>query len=144
MICDFGCSRLLNASRSLAEVTTTTKGTQQYWAPELIDGVDINAKQSKATDVWSFGMTALEVLTNQVPYKTSCFHDAYVIIKIRNRDLPKRPTVQTRNGEVALSTEIWETIESCWRENPNDRPKASILQQQFMKSAQEITSVEAL
>lgn len=56
LICDFGCSRMFYPSRSLANVTTTTKGTNLFWAPELLD-IDQTVQQSKATDVWAFGMT---------------------------------------------------------------------------------------
>lgn len=59
MIADFGCSRMFFASRSLAKVTATTKGTVLFWAPELldIDNDEIPVPQTKATDVWAFGMT---------------------------------------------------------------------------------------
>ena len=65
-ICDFGCARMIASTRTLAQLTATTRGTIQYFAPELLP-VDLQAqgsmdaarapKQSKKTDVWAFGMT---------------------------------------------------------------------------------------
>ena len=56
MICDFGCSRMEVASLTMAQVTTSDKGTNLFWAPELID-INNRKKHSKETDVWAFGMT---------------------------------------------------------------------------------------
>ena len=64
LICDFGCSRMLLASRTVAQLTSTTKGTNQFWAPELISVADGEVKQSKETDVWAFGMTVYVCLFN--------------------------------------------------------------------------------
>ena len=57
LLCDFGCSRMLLASRTMAQPTSTTKGTNQFWAPELISIDGGSVSQSKETDVWAFGMT---------------------------------------------------------------------------------------
>ena len=56
LICDFGCARMIVASRTMAGVTSTVKGTHSFWAPELLD-LDRPGKHSKETDVWAFGMT---------------------------------------------------------------------------------------
>lgn len=56
LLCDFGCSRIAYGNRSLANATTTTKGTICFWAPELLN-FDRPVRQSKETDVWAFGMS---------------------------------------------------------------------------------------
>ena len=43
-------------SLSLGKVTTTTKGTYAFWAPELWKGQGV-VRQSEESDVWAFGMT---------------------------------------------------------------------------------------
>lgn len=58
MIGDFGCSRMESATQSIAVAhshSETKIGTECYWAPEVanLNGV----LHSKASDVWSFGMT---------------------------------------------------------------------------------------
>ena len=57
VISDFGCSQMVaDFSLSLGQVTTTTKGTSAFWAPELWTGQG-SVRQSKESDVWAFGMT---------------------------------------------------------------------------------------
>ena len=53
---DFGCARTSQYSLSVAEMTSTPKGTLPYWAPELIDS-NTAASYSKITDIWALGMT---------------------------------------------------------------------------------------
>ena len=44
-----------NCSSAIVPLSSTTKGTALFWAPELLD-IDKEVKQSEATDVWAFGM----------------------------------------------------------------------------------------
>ena len=57
LICDLGCARTVQCSLSLAKLTSTPKGTQTCWAPELVNSTENPTTQSKETDVWAFGMT---------------------------------------------------------------------------------------
>lgn len=62
-LCDFGVSgELVN---SLAGTFT---GTSYYMAPERIRGTPYTA----AADVWSLGVTLMEVAMNRFPYDTTC------------------------------------------------------------------------
>lgn len=54
MICDFGSARMVSPSCTLANLSSTVKGTTQFWAPELIE--TDHERHSKETDVWAFGM----------------------------------------------------------------------------------------
>ena len=53
-ICDFGCSRMISASLSMANLSSSPKGTLRYLACELITG---KTGYTRETDVWAFGMT---------------------------------------------------------------------------------------
>ena len=65
VISDFGCAQMVaDISRSLGQVTTTTKGSLAFWSPELLKGQGV--RQSKKSDVWAFGMTVY-VCHNFVP-----------------------------------------------------------------------------
>ena len=60
MLCDFGVSRLLVNSRTVAG-TSTLKGVMRWMAPELMEpgeeeGETRHSCHTKATDVWAFGM----------------------------------------------------------------------------------------
>ena len=55
LICDFGCSRMLVAIRTVAAITETVKWNPSFWAPEFLD--DKPTKPSKEADLWAFGVT---------------------------------------------------------------------------------------
>lgn len=46
---------MASASFSLANLSSTIKGTAQFWAPELL--VETKTQHSKETDIWAFGIT---------------------------------------------------------------------------------------
>lgn len=53
MINDFGCARMEHATLTIAALASQLKDTCNYWAPELLTGVN----HLKESDVWAFGMT---------------------------------------------------------------------------------------
>lgn len=101
-------------------------GNTRWLAPELLFGLDGRyprprtetdrpveegevLKASASTDMWSFGMTMIEVLTDQVPFygfKT----DAAAIMKLGNHDLPKA---------AIISNKLWKAIVRCWKKDPS-------------------------
>lgn len=95
-------------------------------------------KASRYSDIWSFGMTALEVMTNEHPY--GGVYDASVFVRLYEWELPERPMIQGEDGEESPSTDLWEIIASCWCEDPKERPRAFVLCEQFEKAAREITA----
>ncbi|KAL5531785.1 hypothetical protein ACEPAF_5347 [Sanghuangporus sanghuang] len=72
LICDFGCARMVDASRSFANLTSGVNGTSRYLAYELLVPLDSNDElptiHSMKTDVWAFGMTMYELCTLRRPY----------------------------------------------------------------------------
>lgn len=58
-VADFGLSKLMG--HEFSRVVTTLRGTRGYLAPEWIAGMAITSK----TDVYSFGMTLLELVSGQ-------------------------------------------------------------------------------
>ncbi|GLJ51273.1 hypothetical protein SUGI_1090560 [Cryptomeria japonica] len=58
-VADFGLAKLVG--RNFSRVLTTTRGTRGYLAPEWISGLPITPK----VDVYSFGMTLLEILSGR-------------------------------------------------------------------------------
>lgn len=59
-ICDFGCSRLHNY------IKCGQIGTKEYMAPEIINLKPFYANKA---DMWSFGITFIELLTNKKPFQ---------------------------------------------------------------------------
>ncbi|KAH9323868.1 hypothetical protein KI387_018507, partial [Taxus chinensis] len=58
-VADFGLAKLVG--RDFSHVLTTMRGTRGYLAPEWISGLPITAK----ADVYSFGMTLLEIIAGR-------------------------------------------------------------------------------
>lgn len=64
-VSDFGLAKLVG--RDFSRVLTTMRGTRGYLAPEWISGLPITAK----ADVYSFGMTLLEIMGGRRNIETS-------------------------------------------------------------------------
>jgi hypothetical protein len=74
-------------------------------------------RESKAADVFAFGMLAVEIFTGEIPFVGQ--ENVAVIFQILQGDRPKIPG---NAQEVGLTVEMWKLIESCWRQNPRKRP----------------------
>ena len=73
--------------------------------------------ESKAADLFAFGMLAVEVFTGRLPFEGQ--ENEAVVFLILGGVRPKMPE---NAQEVGLSVEMWELFESCWRQNPKKRP----------------------
>ncbi|KAG9087815.1 hypothetical protein FRC06_002351 [Ceratobasidium sp. 370] len=107
LLADFGLSKIL-AEEEGAEVASTSlanAGSSRWMAPELFEGDANVSTVSTASDVWSFGMLSLEVLTGQPPYR-QCRIDGQVIAKLIGRILPERPERTEEMYERGLSDKI--------------------------------------
>ncbi|KAF6758922.1 TKL/TKL-ccin protein kinase [Ephemerocybe angulata] len=80
-----------------------------------VDGGVINEPDTRS-DVYSFGMTALELLTRRPPF--SHFKRSVVVIGAVSQG--KRPLRHTC-PEVEYD-EVWRILESCWEHYPSRRP----------------------
>ena len=61
LLMDFGISHMIAGTSSLEAATYGYKGTIRWQAPELVEGTDNKGHTSKASDVYAFAMTCLEV-----------------------------------------------------------------------------------
>jgi len=94
------------------------RGSVRWMAPELFMS---NNSQSRASDVYAFGMTILEVYTGKPPFSTNGYiNDIQVLVAVNSGVMPKRPTTQTL--VCALSDELWGLVERCWQSHPDERP----------------------
>ncbi|KAJ7932966.1 kinase-like domain-containing protein [Mycena leptocephala] len=104
-ICDFGISKIINRKG----FTTSSVGTAPYMAPELFS-------TTKASDVYSFALLVLEILTSEPPKGRPS--KPIVTTKILFELRPKRADYDVLN----VSDAIWSSLDRCWTFEPQLRP----------------------
>ena len=75
--------------------------------------------ESKAADVFAFGMFAVEVFTGKIPFEEQ--KNEAVVLRISQGGRPEMPE---NPRAIGLTVEMWNVFESCWRQNPKNRPTA--------------------
>jgi len=129
LLADFGLSRIVAEEEGpvVASTSLTNAGSFRWMAPELFES-DANSSSpvSTASDVWSFGMLCLEVLTGLPPYQY-CYNDGQVIAKLIHRILPERPTPIDDMYELGLSDKMWVLMQRCWNWSAAARPEMRML-----------------
>jgi len=134
-LCDFGLSSITEF-QGTSYLASTIGGNVRWTAPELFH---INEDGSippvtSHSDIYSFGSVMLEVqlysfsllespadvvllqvLSGHVPY-SYLLRDAQVIIEVHRGVKPRRPKTSL------VTDQLWCFINSCWAEDPTDRP----------------------
>lgn len=96
--------------------TLTTSGGARWLAPELMDSSLAMLSPTTQTDVYSFGMTMLELLTEKAPW-CDVKREATVILNVVSLKMtPNRPA-------VCASDEGWGIMQRCWRMDSSERPE---------------------
>lgn len=84
----------------------------RWMAPEIQNG-----ELMTASDIWSWGMTTLELVTGKVPY-SSVRLPGRVLLKVIRGERPNPKDYDT----PALNGELWSLLEECWNMKPEKRP----------------------
>ncbi|OAX43799.1 kinase-like protein [Rhizopogon vinicolor AM-OR11-026] len=111
-ISDFGHTQVLDEVLGRDVFTSYTATSNARWnAPELLRGDDV--KPTKASDVFAFGMSILELITKQAPYSHRK-RDLSVIQDVNDGRLPLRPT-ESEDITRWMHDELWGILNGCWR-----------------------------
>ncbi|XP_045847003.1 dual specificity mitogen-activated protein kinase kinase 7 isoform X1 [Meles meles] len=123
-LCDFGISGRLVDSKA----KTRSAGCAAYMAPERIDPPDpTKPDYDIRADVWSLGISLVELATGQFPYK-NCKTDFEVLTKVLQEEPPLLP------GHMGFSGDFQSFVKDCLTKDHRKRPKYNkLLEHSFIK-----------
>ncbi|KAH7927211.1 kinase-like protein, partial [Leucogyrophana mollusca] len=112
-LADFGLAYAKDPQRQTLSSTQgpTHGGTLAYEAPEMFDGEPV----SFAADVYALGCVIYEMYSGVRPFHG--LRDGAVIKAVGKGKRPDRPT--------GISDWMWTLVESCWCQEPTERPLPS-------------------
>ncbi|CAA0821375.1 LRR receptor-like serine/threonine-protein kinase FEI 1 [Striga hermonthica] len=120
-VSDFGLAKLLKDEES--HITTIVAGTFGYLAPEYMQ----SGRATEKTDVYSFGVLVLEIVSGKRPTDASFIEKGlnivgwlnYLVSENRQREIvdPHCERIHTENLDALLSIAI-----QCVSSSPEDRP----------------------
>ncbi|KAF8807266.1 kinase-like protein [Phlegmacium glaucopus] len=116
-----------DASRPRIGKRKSFVGTPCWMAPELIQG----RQYDSSADIWSFGITALELTQGRPPRSRES--PQRVLLRIIQED---PPTLDREDGVYKYSRAFKEIVDSCLVKDPSKRPTAEeLLQTPFFRAA---------
>lgn len=145
-VADFGSSRLANPSGFIAGV-----GSTAYSAPEALmqqDQRDRNKpiREPNKIDVYSFGVTAFEILTGKDCQNELCrpsrskFKEGVINGSVR----PLLRDACLKDKELIQNEKLISLIEKCWHNDPSERPSFVGICQELNNVMQEVQEKEQM
>ena len=121
-------------------------GTIAYWPPERFDYDNTNTKYDIRADVWSLGITLMEIILGRLPYlhhnRHEGHHDDYGYVIQQYIVKTSFVEIIERYIRPKYSPFLCETLESCTR-RLEERPKLEYLEStQFYQQSQSIEKEE--
>ncbi|KAF7984065.1 hypothetical protein HWV62_17613 [Athelia sp. TMB] len=132
---DFGFSKILEEFGQ-GNSSATGSANCRWTAPEVINPSLVGQSKvclSMRTDVWSFGMLCIELLTGLPPF-SHIAQDITVAINVSGGQLPPRPM-----NCKAITDNIWALILRCCDIQPKKRPSISAVKLEIQKLREDPT-----
>ncbi|CAO2630930.1 Dual specificity mitogen-activated protein kinase kinase 7 [Lemmus lemmus] len=113
-----------------SKAKTRSAGCAAYMAPERIDPPDpTKPDYDIRADVWSLGISLVELATGQFPYK-NCKTDFEVLTKVLQEEPPLLP------GHMGFSGDFQSFVKDCLTKDHRKRPKYNkLLEHSFIKTS---------
>jgi hypothetical protein len=90
-------------------------------------------KVTRYSDIWSFGMLVLELLTGKIPFADKVLNPAVMYALMRG-ERPKRP-LESEVIARGLNDELWKCLCRCWELSPERRLQLDIIEELLEKLA---------
>ncbi|KAG8736770.1 hypothetical protein FRC12_017456 [Ceratobasidium sp. 428] len=116
---DFGLAIVHDAVIQFSQ-TDLGGGTGRYMAPELWTEAP---QRSREADVYAMGMTMLEIITGDVPFREIKSAHMISFAVAHERRIPDVPELQKASASLEEKVML-AVMQSCWKYEPVDRPTA--------------------
>ncbi|KAG8845082.1 hypothetical protein FRB96_002730, partial [Tulasnella sp. 330] len=119
VVSDFSLSKAMDPDALMSQ--TGSQSALRWWAPET----QTQQVLSVHTDVYSWAMTALEIISGLQPYHTIRSIGSLVNMIIRN--VTPRREDYTEASVLLQDDQLWDLLESCWMGDPEKRPSMDLV-----------------
>ena len=121
-ISDFGMATSLIQNGKKKSAAISMYGDACYMAPEILTQ---NQGYTPKTDIWSFGLVVIEMVTGKMPYDGMKFMES--MLQIISKDPPKI-------SKVGHSSLLVDFVDQCMKQDPEKRASAkTLLEHKFLK-----------
>jgi serine/threonine-protein kinase OSR1/STK39 len=130
-VADFGVAAILMGNGQRKRARYSRIRTPSYMAPEMFHG---NVGHTQNADIWSLGITAIELATGAAPYS------AFPMIEIAQKLLNAPPPLLPRTMNVLI--EFRNFVKNCMNFDPKKRSTADeLLRHPFLEKAKGLSQI---
>ncbi|KAG8973426.1 hypothetical protein FRC05_008817 [Tulasnella sp. 425] len=111
VVADFGLAKLVDTHTASS---LQGAGSLRWQSPEILYG----ASRSFKSDVYAFGMTVYEIISDKVPFEDTPFYAVFFKIHSQERPVPA-PLISPSGYKY---TREWDVAKAAWDHHPQFRP----------------------